>query len=244
MHPCIYVCVCAYFSICLSVLLAIYSANTSHSCSSFPAAGSNSVCWRDGCFSWEKIISGTPRMPLWTWVFSRRDCSPVCWLMELKSGGWCFATQHLVSSPLGGGHVGWESCSKVGYNLGACTPVSVSSVPLSSSPMCLCRSTPVTIQAGSPWNKCSGRNHVGNERKYSWALLWSNLCFFPSLEGLLFPPFSFLLPLFWSAVCLESLKSFPMQEWALSPLAPALPFECKPQSPQEMMATSGKPWLW
>lgn len=57
-------------------------------------------------------------MPLWTWVLSckERDCSPVFWLMELKSRGWCFEIQQRVSSPLGSGHIGWESCSKIGYN--------------------------------------------------------------------------------------------------------------------------------
>lgn len=58
MYMDVYMCIYVYLPICLPVHLPIYSANISHSCSSLLAAGSNSVGWRDGFFSWGKVISG------------------------------------------------------------------------------------------------------------------------------------------------------------------------------------------
>lgn len=73
-------------------------------------AGSNSVGWREGCFTWEIILG----MPCGTWAFlcEEREGFPGGWLMELESGSQRFETEQLVSSPLSSWHVGWASCNK------------------------------------------------------------------------------------------------------------------------------------
>lgn len=90
MHPtyCRYV----HLSICLSVHSATYLTNIGDSCSSLLAAGSNSVGWRAGCFTW-RLFWGPPRCPVglelpharkgkvllgvgwWSWNLGARDAA-------------------------------------------------------------------------------------------------------------------------------------------------------------------------